>query len=107
MDAIADLQAEPLAALANASNQHVMGRGYNSVMRNVMNGGDRVFVQCIRDQFADDVESLFLTERNVQTERVIRLNCRAECGRSRIAIEAKRQFRAASLEGNFSRLCGF
>ncbi|MDA9480156.1 hypothetical protein XI03_37790 [Bradyrhizobium sp. CCBAU 65884] len=83
-----------------------MRRGYNGVMRNVMNGGDRVFVQCIRDRFADGVEVHFLTGRNVPTWRAIKLNYRAECGRSRIAIEAKRQFRTANLEGNFSRLYG-
>ena len=71
-----------------------------------MNGGNRVFVQCIRDQFADDVEILFLTERNVRIEWVINLNYRDECGRSCIAIEAKRQFCAANFGGNFSRLYG-
>lgn len=81
-----------------------MRRGYNGVMRNVMNRGDRVFVQCIRDQFADDVEVLFLTGRNVRTGR--NLSYRAECGRSRIVIEAKHQFRAANLGGNFGRVYG-
>lgn len=75
-------------------------------MRSVMNGGDRVFVHCIRNRFADDVEVLFLTGRNVRTEGATKLDYRAECGKSRIAIEAKRQFRAANLGGNFSRLYG-
>lgn len=82
-----------------------MRRGYSGVMRNVMNRGDRVFVQCIRDQFADDVEVLFLTGRNVRTGR--NLSYRAECGRSRIVIEAKHQFRAATRrEASLSQLCG-
>ena len=85
-------------------------RRYNAVMRSIIAVSGRVFVRCISDHLDDHPVVLFLTERNVRIEGIIKffkLDDSDESGRRWLAIEAEHRFliRAASLGCSFSRLC--
>lgn len=85
---------------------------YNAVVRTTIAVVGRVFVQGTRIHFDDRLEALFQTERNVRSERIIKLfklDYRNESGRSRLHIEAEHRFliAAADLGCSFSRLCSF
>src|SRR4051812_5663110 len=96
----------------NASNQKVVRRRYNGVMRIAIAVAGRVFVRWTRARFDDHLELLSLAGRNVPIERLIeflKLDHRDESRRSWAAVEAEYRFLicAAGLERSFGRLCVF
>ncbi|MDD1521296.1 hypothetical protein DAA51_20335 [Bradyrhizobium sp. WBAH10] len=88
-----------------------MMRRYSGVMRTVIAVVGRMFVQCIGEDFDEDIGGGHLTgldgwiERNVD---LARFSSDDESERSCVAIESEHPFLigAAGLERSVSRLCG-
>jgi len=100
---------EIIARRDHSSNQQIMMRRYNRLMRAVVAVIVRVSVQCMRDGLG---EVLRLTMRNVRIERIIelfQLNDRDESRRSWSAIEAEHRslVEAAGLHRSFGGVCVF